>query len=343
MTDVIESGGWVNIKDSTELLLGVSDLAYVNNLGVAFSDNPWDSESDYRKYKCSVNSTGTWSSIKITEPIEYIRVETGSNFFVIAGTFESTLVIYKAYPNIDGEYGFWSNDWEKVYTFPIPEMSTRNSRIKKLNGAYLIPLRGMYFVGNDSANYWNSTKLAANYSSYDIIDVTFSNGIFYFLLNDNNKFAIAYGPNENSLLYYNYNSSFTPAAIGSNNEHIVIIGGHQELFYLQYTDIGLHNEWKELTITPEDPYPIRGESKLTDIVFHNDKWEIVGNHAHWNILHTKLISDRGLIYTIDSDFTNITEHNLQVSDLSRIYMYENKLYALGQGYPNSNTYIVTKE
>ena len=330
MTDVIESGGWVR-AENVGLPLGIHDLTYLNNIGLVVTDTP--SGISERKYQCSINIDGVhWIPKKLLDPVQNIRLLKTDKDLIMVGVLDNQMVVYKS---ITGIF------WEKSYTSDIQVTSSNKCRTRVLFGTSFVLLRGLFFHSSD-LSVWRFTKFSEEYSSYDVLDITYYQGVYYYLLSNGDRCIIASGKNENQISYYKFNSNFIPASISSNDEYLIILGGYEDNFYLSYSKTGLSGDWSEIKFKPKNSHE-HGESSLSDAIYYKDNWEIVGYHSHWNSIRTSLISYRGLVYTISKDFSSISEHFLQVPDLKRIYLHNDKLYALGDGLPNGNAYLLIKE
>jgi hypothetical protein len=227
--------------------------------------------------------------------------------------------------------------WNTLYTSDIEGISTVNTKIKILAGTYFVPCKGLFFFSTSNTN-WLYTKLSDEYSSYDMIDVAYFNDVFYFLLIQDDKFAIAYTSDGVNMLYYNLTLPFVPKAISSNDTHVVIVGGKNNSCYLMHSKTGNVNDWTTLELTP-DEHDTKHVRSFTDLVY-TDKWTIVGYSSRWNSINTRLISEKGLIYNINKELTKFINIDNPSTDLKRVYVYGDSIYAIGHGFPNVDDFIL---
>lgn len=315
---------------------GVNDLTYTNDTYILVSDIP---SGDLGTIALSPIATSSdlneWTVQKRINPnFKNTRLLTVDNITYYIGTEQNYVTIYSTTDNVN------FTRVRKFYNFVT---DTSKSRVRKTNTTYIITLMGGFVTFN--GYIWNVVTLSEEYKDYYVLDATYYNTV-QLLLCKNYQYVLAtYTNNELTYSISPFTDNYIPDVyygLVSNQTQLLILGSRNLIPFMLIKESNSNWVGKQLAIS-EDVYASY-EYSLRDGVYVNNTWIFVGVKGKYNGPDRIFITENSLIYTNTGIVTvaSTIEQNTSpsVCGLDRVYYLNNKLIALGTGYPNNDNFLL---
>lgn len=323
---------WIKSGD-IPLTRGVSDLTCTNDTYVLVSDIPSGDLGTIALSPIATSENLTeWTVRKRINPsIKYIRLFTVDTVTYYVGTEQNSATIYSTENNVD---------FTRVIKFFNFTTNTSRSRIRKIDTTYIITLLGGFITYNSGE--WNLVQLSTEYKDYYVLDTALSGTTTFLLYNDNQYALASYANNNLTYVPFSTDGHGTYYGLVSNQEQLLILGSYKikPSILIKETD----SNWIVRQIEISDNIYENYEYSLRDGLYINGAWVFVGVVGKYNGPSRIFITENSLIYTNIGNVTKESDieknSSPSVFGLDRIYNYNNKLIALGTGYPNNDRCLI---
>lgn len=343
--NTLQESDWIKTTGYPGVTLGFNHLASAGPRVLVSTEEKSGDKPYYRYSLC--NGLANW--IPINDPIydgKCTSLSSDGTLIIASAITETVYATKKDYKfNVTTSYN--GSVWSMVHKYSIDDTTVDLSYV---TSRYLVDTHFFLYTGfffYSIRDEWVCVPLKSQFSNARILDVSYFNNNFIFLLYENERYYLLYTAD---LISFKDIQLVWPGisikSLYSNNSQLIALGSetNNNKCVIMYTHVGITNEWQKISFTPlglEEGH----SGSLYDAIFYRGSWYIVGSTTE--IKNKRTFTVKSLTYKIVGDIhvsNPILMETNPASNLKKIYLdqHTNTLYAIGEARPTGDYFILYK-